>query len=383
MQGKKAKVMIVQKGFSHYRRPVFDLLDSEVDLLLVHARSSSGVKQTTASYAKQVPFVKYWKKPTNVFLHIFPQIRRFKPDVVVHEFTPSIVSLFLLFLLRKYFGFKIILWGHVINRKKKVNDERLSWRLRKYLINKSDAVLFYTNTNKNIIAKKLPSPKYFIANNALNTILHQKYFIKFYNKGKENIKRELNLNCDYYLIFIGRLLEEKLLPELFAEMISVVQKQINSVGVIIIGDGPAKPKLNECLSAKNIANVKCLGAIHDEELTGKYLFACDLMLMPGYIGLAANHAFSYRTPVVTFQESPSGPFHSPEIEYVKHEKTGFLANPFETIQAGQYIIDYIKSDTLKKKMTSEIETCLKHHCGLGKMKQGFMDAISFCLKNNE
>ena len=70
-------------------------------------------------------------------------------------------------------------------------------------------------------------------------------------------------------------------------------------------------------------NVVFHGAIHDDVKTGEILFACDMMVMPGYLGLSVNHAFCFDCPVMSFEQQKNGPFHSPEVEYVINNKTGF------------------------------------------------------------
>ena len=63
-------------------------------------------------------------------------------------------------------------------------------------------------------------------------------------------------------------------------------------------------------------------------ICGKLLATSLLGLMPGYLGLAVNHAFAFGVPVVS-QASPDPAirFHSPEAAYVQPGENGLLARP--------------------------------------------------------
>ena len=52
------------------------------------------------------------------------------------------------------------------------------------------------------------------------------------------------------------------------------------------------------------------GPIYDSDTLSRIFRAGDALVIPGYVGLAVNHAFAHGLPVVTCQS----PMHSPEIE---------------------------------------------------------------------
>ena len=47
------------------------------------------------------------------------------------------------------------------------------------------------------------------------------------------------------------------------------------------------------------------GAIFDYAITGAYLFASDLMIIPENVGLSLNHAMAFGCPVLSCKEKPS------------------------------------------------------------------------------
>jgi glycosyltransferase involved in cell wall biosynthesis len=98
--------------------------------------------------------------------------------------------------------------------------------------------------------------------------------------------------------------------------------------LLVIGSGPEQGAMEARVAREQIDDVHFLGALPAWADSAPYLYAADLMLMPGYLGLAVNHAFAFGLPVVS-QASPDPAirFHSPEVAYVLPGENGLLA-PF-------------------------------------------------------
>lgn len=378
----KIKVIIVQKSFSNYRKAIFESLNKDYKLYLLHSVSNTGIKQIAADFSIVIKKFKYAHKSTAVYLFCLKEIFRIRPKVIVHEFTPSILSIYTIFLFKFFLKYKVILWGHGFNRKKINNfGKSIAFHVRKLLIGSADAVIFYNERNKNLINSIIPSDKYFVAYNSLDTSLHQKIRYDLNKLGIEKIKNELGITHKHNIVFVGRLLEEKILPDIFIETIIKVTKAVDDVGITIVGEGPAKKRMVRLVKDFGLKNVYFKGSIHDESLVGKYIYVSDLMFMPGYLGLAINHAFDFLTPVVSFSQGENGPFHSPEIEYLKHNKNGYLAKPFSTNECADFIITYLKDEDLQLLMKNEIVNTISENCNLNSMKKGFDQAINYCLKS--
>ena len=378
----KTKVFIIQKSFSFYRKAIFDRLSSEYNLTVLHSRVAQGIRQIQTSYSKEIRHLKYWKKNTTIYLFCMSVIRKERPQIVIHEFTPSILSIFVVLFFRRFYHYKLILWGHGLNRSKS-NDRSLSIYLRKYLIKKADAVLLYGDESKQRINSFIPSKKYFVAFNSLDTEGLLKIFNQLQLSGFKKIKEELCIKYKYNIVFIGRLLEAKLLINYFLKIIKGLNDSLNDLGIIIIGDGPEKNTLIEGFKSYKIDNYTMTGAIHDELMLGKYLFISDLMLMPGYVGLAVNHAFSFNIPVVSFKEGVNGPYHSPEIEYLISGETGYLAKAYNIKEITSFIVNYLENKELQAKMKKNIRKCIDEKCNISNMKKGFVEAINYSLASNE
>lgn len=372
------KIIIIQRIFSNYRKPVFDRLACKYDLLVLHAKNKNGIKQIHTDYSKKVKQIKYYKKETNVYLSVFYELFKFKPKVVIHEFNPSIVSLYPLFLLKKLLGFKLILWGHGFNKNNK-NQKSLSAKVRIILAKQADAILLYSHGGKE---KMLPFvktfEKLFIANNTLDTDKLISLRKEFEKEVRSAIKAQLHIQHQYNIVFIGRLLKEKILPDIFVSIITRLNKMREDFAVHLIGDGEAKEVLMEKLSGFN--NVFFHGALHDDEETGKFLYISDLLLNPGYLGLSVNHALVFGTPVFSFKEGVNGPFHSPEAEYIIHGKNGYFAQPFNVDELVTAINNYLDNASKQKAFFNSAIKTIETTASIQNMEKGLSDAITYCLK---
>ncbi len=371
------RVLIIQRIFSNYRKPVFDLLSSNKEIRLLHACNKSGIKQISTSYSKAVCSIKYGKKETQVILFVLRKILTFNPDVIIHEFNPSILSLHLVYFYCKIFKKKLILWGHGFNVKKKFEPkESLKDRIRFFYYKNSDALLLYGNLAKDIISEYVNQEKLFVAPNTIDTRKLSGIRKELEREGRSSIKNRLGIKNRYNLVFIGRLLPDKmplLLVEVFNKLPDILKSELK---IHIIGNGPEFNSLKESIVQNNLDdNFVLYGAIYDDVKNGEILFISDLMVMPGYVGLSVNHSFCFDCPVLTFREGSSGPFHSPEIEYLVHEKTGFMAESMNIDDLCNYIVAYLNNKEQQEKIRLNVRYTAENKISIEAMLSGMIDCI--------
>lgn len=375
-------ILIFQRTLAHYRLSIFREINRITGAILCFGRN--GPKDTFLS--KVLPDFKHCRikdyypiprKDTFVIQDVLTPLFKFKPDIIVVEFTLGILSNWLLFLLRSILKYKLILWSHGYDRKKGFHPERyFADKLRLWWMNKADAVILYGQEGKKGIIPYLKNPeKIFVAQNTLDT----RRLIEVRNQleriGKDNVKKQIGFKEKYNLIYIGRLLKEKE-PDRLISVFRIVSAQLNSIELHIVGDGPL---LNQLKSISKGLKVKFLGSITDDNESGKLLFASDLMVMPGYLGLSVVHSFCFDTPVLSQQTGDKGPFHSPEIEYVINHKTGFLVEYGKNKEMAEIIIDYLLHNG-KSEMKKNIKYIVENVCSLDNMLKGFKKAIDYVSK---
>lgn len=378
-------IIIIQRIFPEYRKPIFDAIHKRTGFTLLHSINSSGIKQTFSAYSVKIGKWQYGKGDTQLFLSVFGFIKRNRPKVIIHEMAVGIVSLPLVLLAKNIFGYKFVLWGHAYNRKIGFNPKRnLSDKYRLWLQNKADAILTYSIMEKEeLVRNKISSGKIFPALNTLDTNKYLPIRNNFEKFGKENIKQKLGFTHQFNLIYIGRLYEDKW-PHYAIEALNVLlEKGSASVALHFVGSGSMEKPLMEYSNRKGIqGHVFFHGEIYDEFKTGELLFASDLMIMPGCVGLSVNHAFCFDCPVITFEAINQIPAHGPEIEYIIHGKTGFIVRNKSVEEMAGIIYKYLNDDRLQKEFKIHIRHMIENICPIETLTDGFIDAIKYVSNKN-
>lgn len=121
------------------------------------------------------------------------------------------------------------------------------------------------------------------------------------------------------LLYVGRLVARKNVDALVRFGKANAEVDGRPLHIVIIGDGEERAQLETC--AAGASNIRFLGAIDPSDIRiAKAMKLCCAVVIPGYLGLAINHAFAHGRPVIT----RSHDFHSPEIEYLTDGEDGLL-----------------------------------------------------------
>ena len=374
----KDKLVVVQRVLPHYGKPVFDRLAAMYDMTLLHGEvTQAGYNEVSASYSIKVPFFQYSNSTSHIFLFTLGQINKIKPAVIIYENSVGILSLPFTLIYSRLKGIKFILWGHGYNRDKGFDPQSsILDKVRLWYMKMADAVLFYGQEGKTTLSKYIDGNKLFVAPNTLDTDELLKVKEELVYEGKENIKNRLGLTFKYNILYIGRLIKskspEKLLV-LFKYFRSTLQQDI---GIHYVGDGEMKNKLQEISVEMGCErNIVFHGAMYDDKRAGEYLFVSDLMIQPGAMGLAINHAFCFECPVVSFESQ----MHGPEIEYLIPNQTGYLAKMDDYIDMSAWVEKYLMDAEMQINIKKEINYMIQNVCSIGQMLAGIKLAVEYTL----
>jgi len=372
-------IFIIGRIFPKYRKAILDGLAQKIELKFLHAQNNSGIEQTIAPYSIIIKKFICGKNETNVFLNPFYYILKYRPRLVIHELAIGIISLPITFLLCKIIGVQFALWGHAYDRKRKFNPGKsIKDKIRLFYLQKADAIIAYSKQEKEFLAQIVEDKKIFIAQNTLDVLYLSEIKTQLEEEGKDALKKRLNIIQKYNLIFIGRLLQSKH-PEILINIYEILRNNLNNdIGIHFVGQGEMFDELKkEIINRGHEENFYFHGPIYHDEKSGELLYACDLMVMPGYLGLSVNHAFCFECPVISFQQGPYGPFHSPEVEYVKNGETGFLIETGNVEMMTTQILNYLTNENLQKEMKKNIHNMITNVCSIKNMERGFTDCINY------
>lgn len=376
----KLKIVFIQRQFSHYRKAIFDELNKRYNIYLLHGGVDSSIVESEADYSIKIKYFKYWEKVTNVFLFVFNELLKIKPDIIVHEANPSILSMPLVYLYCLITNSKFVLWGHGYNRNQGFNScSNIKSKIRLFFLKKSDAIILYDISTKNKLTNYFSKKKLFVAQNTIDTKRLLKLRDNLENKGKSIVKKELGFETDYNLIFIGRLLPEKK-PFETLKLFETLKNKFNerTIGLHIIGDGPEFDKIYKYIKNNSLdSSVKLYGGIYNDNEIGKKMYASDILINPGYVGLNVNHAFCFNLPVFTFFQGKDGPFHSPEVEFIVDGQTGFFCKPFDYHEMVEKIVAYLISNELQDFMKTKIKFMADNIITIENMAKGFHECFAY------
>lgn len=381
----KTKVVIIGRVFSDYRKPIYDILSEKYSLSFLHSQNKSGINQVITPYSIKIKSVNFSKRETGTYLFMTNYLEKIKPQVVIHEFAIGILSLFRTYLKCKVLNIKFILYSHGYDRKKGFNPQK-SWfdKIRLFYLKKADAIIVYGQFDKCLLANYINTDKIFVAQNTLDTHHLLSIKNKLVQEGKENVKKRLGFDKQYNIVFIGRLLADKNPAMVIDALNELLNTYHLDIALHYVGGGNEYENLKKKVESLGLANNVILhGSIHDENKTGEILFASDMMVMPGYLGLSVNHAFCFECPVMSFEQQENGPFHSPEVEYVINNETGFLLKEHTAESLAHALNNYLINPALQRSTKENIQQMVSEVFPMEKMVKGFDDAISYVLSRGK
>jgi glycosyltransferase involved in cell wall biosynthesis len=377
----KPKVLFIERIFPAYRRFVYDKLAERFNFLMLHGDKDPSVKLAKTDYSRILKVYNYRPKDTHFVFNTITPLFSFKPKAIIHESSIGILSLLPTWFFSKIMGAKFILYGHGYNRFTGF-DPKQNWadKYRVFLMKISDATIVYTHTDKKRMAQFVSSDKIFVAQNTLDTRPAHALRTQFDDVGKTAIKEKLGFTRPFNLIYIGRIVEEKR-PEVLLNVFEQLNKILpDQIGIHFVGGGEVEP-LQQRVADNGWQNaVKFHGWVHDAEQSGALLYASDLMIMPGNVGLAVNHAFMFDCPVVTFLQTEMSP---PEIEYIVDGETGFKIPDFSSQKMAAVIQDYLQNPVLQQNIYAAIRHKMDKELTPENMLKGFVDAVEYVLGHHQ
>jgi glycosyltransferase involved in cell wall biosynthesis len=297
----KKKVLISQRVPAFFRRPFFESLAKEVDLVVTSGESleNDSIKtfdslsrgeflKTKISYylGGQFWFDKNWKK----------NIENHRPDIVVITPTPRMLSNYLIVRYCKKHSIRVVGWGMGKMPGMGRFQAFIHLILARTLVTKLDGIICYSTAARDYYVETgMPKSKCEIAYNSVDTCESKLLFDKLI--GDEELISRVNsiyeLDFDTTkLLFVGRLTKSKCVDALICALKLIETK----VELIIVGDGIYSDTLKS-LASNITEKVTFTGHKTGEELAELFL-ASDVFVLPSLGGLAIQQAMSYGLPIV-------------------------------------------------------------------------------------
>ena len=335
--------MIIQRRLPHYRVPFFNQLKVKTNFTLFVSENPKSISNLEFPVKRIRGFFPFKKRKSLGVLFFSWVLFRYKPKQVVVEFDLNILNIWALLVLKKIFNYQLSLWTHGYSSKTHSFDStnNLIDRLRKFWYIRADKIFVYESKALSLLKSYVSPKKIFILNNTVD-IKHFDLFRKKFDEMESNdLKNQLGINKKFIITFLGDLSARKNPVDLLS-IFKDIQKEIQNIALIYIGDGIEKVKVKSIISKQSIKNVYLLGAIEEAELLSKYLFISNLIALPGHVGLVANTAITLKIPIFTIKLGEYVKSHAPEFNYLTHKQNTFIAEDKDSFK--QSIIDYLNGE---------------------------------------
>lgn len=247
-------------------------------------------------------------------------------DLVIIPQQIKQLDLFELWLRRRFQRKpNLALWGHGKNFQSS-DQSGGKESLKRYLSKRVDWWFAYNDLSARVVsgmgfpAERITSVGNAIDSNALALMMKEVEPAEI-----ERTKRALKINTDQIAIYSGGLYSEKRIEFLISSA-EKIRTKIDDFQLLIIGDGPERHLIEA--AAHERSWIHWLGRRSGKEVM-PYWAMSKVLLMPGLVGLVIVDSFALGVPIITTDY----PYHSPEIDYLKHGINGLLVECGESADA--------------------------------------------------
>jgi glycosyltransferase involved in cell wall biosynthesis len=337
--------VVIQRVIPHYRVPLFEQLHRRFGWVVACPRNlPGGLYLKNADLADWMrPFDFVWPNPQNshrVKVPVQEILAVTGARAVIAEGSLQMSSTRELPLLRRRRGgFRLLFWSHgwQMERGFRTPADCFSQYARLVPFRFADGHICYSQEGADYLRRFLPPERVFVCRNTIDM------------KPLLDAAR-LARPCSTvgpHLLFIGRLKPDKEVPKL-VRMFRLLRLRRPTAVLTIIGEGPDQEAVRREAAPLGDA-VRMLGAVYDDAQLAPYFAEADIMVYAGAVGLAVNHALGYGVPVVAYERSREGPFHHPEIAYVRDHATGWRVQDHSE-EAMAELIDSLFRDQVSPKL---------------------------------
>lgn len=240
-----------------------------------------------------------------------------------------------------------------LERKHEFLDHLLFW-----ILQKSEACLFYMRENLKFWKNKLDSRKMFFTNNTVQVI---------------DIRGAVPVSKTD-LLFIGSLYREKGIIELL-DAYSELKEDVSLPHLHLVGGGAERKMIEEFIEKKGLSTIITLhGPIYDEKLLASFFQKSLACISPRQAGLSVLKSFGYGVPFITMHNGITGG----ERLNIIDGKNGVIYNKREDLK------DIIVDITLNREKyiamgRAAMEFYYKNTTMTNMIKQGIL-SIEYALK---
>jgi glycosyltransferase involved in cell wall biosynthesis len=372
MTSPRRSVLIIQEHLPHYRVPFFEQLRKDLSAhgvslqLIFSPKTRESLLPGYLSWARPVPI--HWFGSMG-WQNVFPHVKGISLVIAPQETKYAVLPL--LMILRKWGGWKFAFWGHGKNFQS-IHPNSFSERWKRFISRRADWWFAYNNLSARVVRDLgFPASKITSVMNSIDTSALIQARNAVTPTQQTDLRKELGIFSKNIGIYTGGLYPQKRISFLL-QACRIVRKKIPDFEMIVIGRGPDEALVVE--TAKREPWLHYLGAKDDAEKVPFWSLA-NVCLMPGLVGLALLDSFAFGVPMVT----TAYPYHSPEIDYLSHGKTGLICDSWQDpIQYADTIVALLSDPNRLATMKTACQSEAVHY-SIQKMSALFCNGVMNCI----
>lgn len=341
------KLCLLSITASHYRKRIYQLIDSSFECSFMFGKDNSTVKRLDVTLLKDV------KESLNI--HVGKTKIYYQPnivsktknyDIIIDDLGAFCLSSWILHFIKFFRGQKVYCWDHGWYGKESFVRK---WMKRLYF-GLADGTFVYGNYARNLMVKNgFDGGKLHVIHNSLDYD-HQ---LNIRNQIKHTGVFENHFgNKHPVLCFIGRLTPVKKLDQII-DALFLLKKTGKKCNVVIIGEGPEQEHLLNKVEILDLNNcVWFYGACYDEMINAELIYNADLCVAPGNIGLTAMHAMMFGCPCISHNDFS---WQMPEFEAIVPNETGNFFEKDNVNSLASVILEWFENNSSSREQ-------IRHNC---------------------
>jgi glycosyltransferase involved in cell wall biosynthesis len=373
----KLTVAYVTRTLPAYRHPIMDALASrDISLsVIVAGRDDDPVAPVSPAPGRNWQYVRAPGRSARWRADIIAKLASIGPDVILLEHGARLDFVWTVLAARGPRAPRV-LWTHGIERHERFTGETSIASLGRWCqLRLAEGIVCYDEETAEALRGRLKGK---VIGSAKNTINRSEFSIErtaLERIGRGAHQASLALPSRRYVIALGRLIEEKEFHRV-PNVVRIARMEGFDVGAIFIGDGPERERIATACGAAGLQlgrDAFMPGEFTEPRQLMRWLYAADVCVNPGCLGLSVVDCAYAGLPVVSVMPGRKGPYHGPEWKYVIDDKTGWFART-NTDEAIAAIASGYLSRSDQERSSIE-KACLAHaaaNLGVDEMVDGIL-----------
>lgn len=315
------KVNIIYHHFPHYRAPVMrELVKNGVHEYRFWGAHTAhqGIEVFKGDELVKVNPIQFYAKGNMwIIKGYWPAVFDKSADAIIVHGHPKMPASWLIGIVGRLTGKKIFYWAHGWLKKEiwlKGVVRNLHYRL-------AHQTLTYADRARDVARLSgFPNNRITPIYNSLDWLTAKPILLALEKEGQKNLRKRLSISANAFRIICVARLTKKSRFDILLEAMKILKDSGNEVELCLIGEGEQRKPL-EIKAKKLEVRVDFLGAIYDEQRLGEQIYASDITVSPGKVGLSAMHSMMYKVPVISHNNLD---MQMPEVEAIIDGITGSL-----------------------------------------------------------